>query len=242
MVYLSSRAGKRHQQSEDAVLVGSDFLNDTTKELQLPASGFVCVADGVGGNAGGAQASKFVLCAAAEYDPCKKDQDLRSFLISVNEDLIQYAAQDGQSANMATTLTGFLFSDTAITLLHVGNTRAYIKQGKYLKQITSDHTTYNWLVSNGQLEAAEQCNRSEITSCFGGGRSELLSKLFIAEYPAFSVALLTSDGIHDFVNIDTLEDILNNDEPYPNKCESIITQAIASGSEDDLTVVIISNE
>jgi protein phosphatase len=69
---------------------------------------------------------------------------------------------------MATTLTGFYFNDGQYKIVHVGNTRAYVKQGKYLKQITSDHTTYNWLLNSGQIEAAAKCNRSEITNCFGG--------------------------------------------------------------------------
>ncbi len=239
MVYISSHAGKRHEHSEDTVLVGKEVLYDISKELQLPLCGFICIADGVGGNAGGAQASQFVLNAIAQHETCAVDSEIRSCLCSVNENLIRAAEQEGKSAEMATTLTGLLFTDSAIKLVHIGNTRAYVKQGRYLKQLTSDHTTYNWLLSSGQSEAAEQSNKSEITSCFGGGHAELLSKLYITDCPAFSLALLTSDGIHDYLSIDELEGILNNDEPYPEKCESIVQNAINAGSEDDLSVVII---
>lgn len=37
------------------------MICDSSAEFPIPASGFVCVADGVGGNAGGAEASEFVV-------------------------------------------------------------------------------------------------------------------------------------------------------------------------------------
>ncbi len=122
---------------------------------------------------------------------------------------------------------------------YIGNTRAYIKQGKYLKQITSDHTTYNWLRSSGQSEAAEKSNKSEITNCFGGKNPSLLSKLYIADCQEFSLALLTSDGIHEYLDLDTLESIISGEGSLEAKCEEIIRSAVDAGSEDDLSVVVI---
>lgn len=140
---------------------------------------------------------------------------------------------------MATTLTGFYVRDRIFNVVHIGNTRAYVKQGKYLKQITSDHTTYNWLLSRGQTEAAEKSNKSEITNCFGGKNPKLLSKLYIAESQMFSLALLTSDGVHEYVDLDAMESVIAGEEPLEAKCEKIIRLAVDAGSEDDLSVVII---
>ena len=61
MVYVMTRKGKHHSVSEDAVLVDREVLSDTTAVCTVPDNGFICVADGVGGNSGGAVASKFVL-------------------------------------------------------------------------------------------------------------------------------------------------------------------------------------
>lgn len=66
MVYVSTHAGKRHCNSEDAVLVGTKVFHETDATLPVPKRGFVCVADGVGGNDGGALASKAVLSSLAE--------------------------------------------------------------------------------------------------------------------------------------------------------------------------------
>ena len=52
-------------------------------------------------------------------------------------------------------------------LFHVGNTRVYGLQGNYLKQLTEDQTTYQWLLNIGQIEAARSVIRMQITQLFG---------------------------------------------------------------------------
>lgn len=168
------------------------------------------------------------------------DTGLKAFLAKTNGELIAAASKDGSAPDMAATLTGICITDGNYRLIHIGNTRVYIKQGAYLKQITtSDHTTYNWLMSSGQTEAAESSNRSEITNCFGGNNPALFAKLFITDCQQFSLALLTSDGVHEYVDLDSLEMIINGEDTYADKCEEIAQRAIDAGSEDDLSVVII---
>lgn len=236
MIYAATHIGKNHSTSEDGVLVGSEILRDTDAVIAYPEVGFICIADGVGENGGGDQASQFVLESLLLLGP--KALGLQEGLYRINEELVEKAKEMGLS-DMATTLTGLYLSDDGCQLLHVGNTRAYIKQGKYLKQLTSDHTTYNWLKSTGQAAAAEACNKSEITNCFGGGDPVLLSKLVITDITLFSMMVLTSDGIHDHVGIDDLEDVICGDMPTDEKCSQIIEKAIEGGSEDDMTIVLI---
>lgn len=239
MVYVASRTGLQHRICEDSVLVGTEIVSGSSCILQMPETGFVCVADGVGGNNGGDQASQYVLEALAELGD---EEDLRASLNHINSNLIEKAKDMPEAYNMATTLTGFRCSDTLYQLVHIGNTRAYIRQGRYLKQITSDHTTYNWLKSSGQVEAAEACNKNEITNCFGGAKEALLSKLVVADLPSFSLMVLTSDGVHEYVDLDTLEDILTGKGGYGDKCEDILDEAAKNGSEDDMTIVVIVPE
>ena len=153
--------------------------------------------------------------------------------------MIAFASEYDAASEMATTLTGLCITNKGFKIVHIGNTRAYIKQGKYLKQVTSDHTTYNWLMSRGQSDVAEWCNKNEITSCFGGKNPALLSKIYVAESPQFNLMILTSDGVHDYVDIDSLEKIVTGEGSFDVKCERIIKSAIDAGSEDDMSVVII---
>lgn len=218
MIYVASRIGLHHEVSEDSILIGSHVLTDTAEVLCMPKSGFVCVADGVGGNQGGAQASQYVLEALAEAENTNVES-LRELLVKTNNTLIKKAKEDEVASRMATTLTGIFVQEGAFHLIHVGNTRAFVKQGRYFKQITSDHTTYNWLKSIGQIEAAEACNKNEITNCLGGADPALLSKLVVSDIPPFSLMVLTSDGVHEYVDLDTLENILIAEGTYRDKCE-----------------------
>lgn len=243
MIYIDTRKGKHHKISEDAVLVGDIILSDESDVLPVPVEGFVCVADGVGGNNGGAAASAFLLESLSQHNIVENLDELRNRLNEINSSLIQNGKMNPTISTMATTLTGVFLSRVSNFLMHVGNTRAYVMQGNYLKQITQDHTVYNWLRSMGRFAEAEACNKNEITNCFGGGDASLISKLYVIEIPHFNKLLLTSDGVHEYVDIDLLEDILN-DSVISNevKCDRIINAAIEAGSEDDITIVLIQRK
>ena len=240
MIYVSTHKGKRHERSEDSVVVGANVICELSCELLIPDYGFIGVADGVGGSCGGREASQFLANALSEYDSSFYE-DAKSFLNRVNCDLIEAAKQNSKYAGMATTFTGILRIKEEYKLIHIGNTRAYVKQGQYLKQITSDHTVYNWLLSSGQEAAAKSCRKNEITNCFGGGDHSLLSKLYVNDCKPFSLIIFTSDGIHDYVDLDMMENIICGEGSYSEKCEELLSAAIAAGSEDDMTVVIINN-
>ena len=60
MIYAMTHCGKSHEVSEDSVVVGKHVITDGCAEFDIPETGFVCIADGVGGNSGGAQASSFI--------------------------------------------------------------------------------------------------------------------------------------------------------------------------------------
>ena len=93
-------------------------------------------------------------------------------------------------------------------------------------------------------EAENYDRRNEITACFGGGNPALINSLVFEESnEALSNAkriVLTSDGVHEYVSIDEMEDILNDENVSPlQACEEIINLAKASGSTDDKSIVII---
>lgn len=237
MIYVATCCGCNHSQSEDSVLIGTEVLADTQTVLPFPPFGFVGVADGVGGNLGGAQASRFICGALAKAEGLRPD-NLLDYLHKKNDSLIQLSKETPAYSNMATTLSGIYITDDGMYLFHVGNSRVFVKQGKYLKQVTSDHTTHNWLMRTGNTEAAQKCNKYEITNCFGGGDASLISKLSVTKFQDFSYLLLTTDGVHEYVDIDCLEEILNSEISGEEKCARILLLAQKAGSKDDKTIVL----
>ena len=238
MIYVMTQAGYGKDISEDTVLVGDRIYSNVTDTVEVPDEGLICIADGVGGNNAGEEASSFVLESLSDYH-WSDDAAMREKLMEINWQLIAMSKEDSKLSNMATTLSGVGIKNGELKIIHVGNTRVYAMQGHYLKQLTSDHTVYNWLKSLGRVEEAEAYNKNEITSCFGGGDEKLLEKLYIQSVNEVKTLLLTSDGIHEYVSIDDLEDIINSDIPNDEKCNAIQEAALLAGSMDDMTAVLI---
>ena len=139
--YASSQIGIGKSENEDrmilgqSVIAGGSFITDVEK-------GIVAVADGVGGNNAGAVASHFVATRLSNAKPVSFE-----LLSQINTDLIGLSQANPQYNNMATTVSGVCFVEDKAQIFHIGNTRVYALQGgKYLKQLTTDDTTLNYLI------------------------------------------------------------------------------------------------
>lgn len=240
-IYAMTEKGE-HSENEDRILINDTIVSAGTFETECNSNLKICVADGVGGNNAGAVASSFVCESLKTLVPSGKND-----FIDINSQLLTKSTENANYNGMATTLSGICISDEKASSFHIGNTRIYVFQGNYIKQITEDHTSVNWLVKTGKLskkEAETYDRRNEITACFGGGNPALINYLVFEESnEALSNAkkiILTSDGVHEYVSVDELEDVLNNEALEPiSMCKEIINLAKASGSTDDKSIVII---
>ena len=234
--------GKNKRQCDDSALIANQVLNETSGEIVIETPYWICLCDGVGGNAGGKEASLFVCRElSASRVPTGVD-DTRVIFTQINTGLLQYAFNSPDQQNMATTATALYFSDDNVYLAHVGNTRLYSKRGPCIQQITSDQTTYQWLIDHGQDEAAEACNKSEIRGAMGGGRQDFLSPLvaqqvFERKIPA--TLLLTTDGVHEYASQDCIEDLLASSVSSLEKVKQICSLALEQGSDDDRSAILV---
>lgn len=241
-IYAMTEKGD-HNENEDRILINDTIVSAGTFEAKCDSDLKICVADGVGGNNAGAVASSFVCESLKTIVPSGKND-----LVDINSQLLTKSTENANYSGMATTLSGICISDEKASSFHIGNTRIYVFQGSYIKQITEDHTSVNWLVKTGKLSKKETENydrRNEITACFGGGNPALINSLVFEERnEALSNTkriVLTSDGVHEYVSIDELEDVLNNDSLEPKSmCNEILSIAKANGSTDDKSIIIIN--
>ena len=231
-IYAATRKGKNKVHSEDRIVIGDVVLNDECRLFENISPKIIGVSDGVGGNAGGELASQF-LCERAIL---LTEGELLHSATDLNESLLRYASEIKEKEKMAATFSAVILSEDT-RILHIGNTRIYAVQGSYLKQLTTDHTTYNHLKFRGLYEEAERCNKSELVSCFGGGTN----RLFCPDIEIVTVnkMVMTSDGIHDYVDIDRMEDIICSEKSNAEKCEEIFNIALDKGSCDDMSIIIV---
>jgi serine/threonine protein phosphatase PrpC len=231
-----TRKGLNKTENEDRIVVGKSILAGGTLFAEID-DGILAVADGVGGQNAGAVASHFVankVCALTDITV--------EGMQAINNELLSLSTKNDEQKGMATTLSGILISDGKACLFSIGNTRVYILQsGKYLKQLTVDDTTLNYLLTAGQLTAEEAENfdrRNEITACFGGGTADLFKiKISKIDYLGAAV-MITSDGIHDYITIDQMEDIIDKFGLTEKSCEEMIDVARKNGSFDDISIVL----
>lgn len=241
-VIIYSEKGYKKAICEDAALLNEHIISDSFSETQINSKALVAIADGVGGNAGGELASRYIL---NQFDKINiwdiTAEELHQFIENCNTGLLEYAKQFPDKGNMATTLTGIILLPDTCFIFHVGNTRIYGLQGSYLKQFTKDQTTYQWLLDRGQIEEANTCNKNEITYCLGGGNLKYATGICVNEYSPLNQCkrlLLSSDGIHEYVSIDELEDFILGDINKETMKE-IADKAKNNGSDDDKTIVVI---
>lgn len=223
------------------------LLHEGYDSMDISEPCIIAVADGVGGNPGGREASTFSLSKLMEkfqdlktpFNPDEISEKVRQ----INDELIAYSAPLNEKSIMATTFTSVFFDNDRAFVVHAGNTRACAMNSAFIKQLTTDHTTYQYLRDLGNYEAAETCNKSEINSFLGGGDAGGLRRLEIREiererYPKYLI--LTSDGIHEFVNIDYFEELMQDESlPLLDKTTCLIKNALQNYSSDDKTIVIV---
>ena len=119
--------------------------------------GVVC--DGMGGAKCGALASRTAteaFVASVQEDASEAGETLKNALRRAHEAVRKKAAEGGEEREgMGTTLVAALACDTAICLLHVGDSRAYLFHDGTLFRLTEDHTLVQSLVAEGKLTGDE---------------------------------------------------------------------------------------
>jgi serine/threonine protein phosphatase PrpC len=148
---------------------------DGNEDSGLFTSNLIAVADGMGGYAGGEIASKIVIktfadlipvLTSAEIDNDSRDDLLRTSLIDMDSAIQDSTIQRPELAGMGTTFTSFQLIGDQLSLLHVGDSRAYRIRGKKITQLSQDHTVVQELIDQGRItpdEVAEHPQRSFLT-------------------------------------------------------------------------------
>ena len=242
-IVVQVQKGPHKQVCDDAALVGSYLIDEGIHQFDDMMPSIIAVADGVGGMKGGREASHFVLSYLSNIEQLasKSADELTRIVNKCNNSLLDGAKRNPVLSRMATTLTGVAFGAEKAMLIQLGNTRLYGMPGSYLKQISTDQTTYQALLNMGQIDAAESCNKSEIVGCLGGGNPEFAKRTIVEEIPERllrNILVLTSDGIHEYVEPDIIEAALESGDDKA-AVQKIVDTANAAGSKDDKTVIIV---
>ncbi|WP_295621980.1 protein phosphatase 2C domain-containing protein [Chamaesiphon sp. GL140_3_metabinner_50] len=210
-----------------------------------PDGRFFIVADGMGGHAGGEEASRIAIETSHSYldsnwetEPDTKNL-LAQALIAANEAIVADQEQNAQRADMGTTLVAILFRDDLVWSAHVGDSRLYRLRGDKLDLITEDDTWVARAMKLGQLNADEarvHPLRHVLSHCLG--RRDLRQiNIQTQDINANDRILLCSDGLTEEVPHDEIAIHLQA-ETEGIAAQALIDAAKQHGGSDNITVVI----
>jgi serine/threonine protein phosphatase PrpC len=143
---------------------------------------------------------------------------------------------------VATTLTALLLHEDVAYLAHVGDTRAYRREGDTLVQLTLDHTVVQQLRDDGQLGAEElrdHPQRHLLTSAVGHFDAASRALVHREELRDDVCYLLVSDGITRVLDDQGMLDILQEETDPVRAVERMVARAEAEGDDNATAIVVM---
>ena len=225
--------------------------------LELPSQrvasiGMVC--DGVGGHAGGEEASRSAAEAIAGYvtntmscffamdtsDDTALLDSLREAATRSHEVIAERAKESGDRKGMATTLTMFVAVWPILYLLQVGDSRCYRLRKGELEQLTRDQTMAQDLVDSGVLkpEQAQKSPYAHVLSSSLGG-STWIPEVSKTDIMPGDVLMLCTDGLTKHVPQDRIAERLAAMKSSEEAVRALVADTMAAGASDNVTVLVL---
>jgi len=213
------------------------------------------VADGVGGGPDGDRASESAITALLGYvtetvgcfngATATKEHELfdrlEDTVTGVHQRLLaEHEGKRGQAP--ATTLTMVLLIWPRAYLIHVGDSRAYVRRGGQVQQLTRDQTFGEYMVSVGawtEEQAAVAKPAATLSSAIGGTEMQPVVGLVDLE-PGDSLMLCT-DGLTKLVDNDRIADALGKTDSAEAIARQLLDQAMNEGGTDNIAVIVVKS-
>lgn len=242
--YVQTNIGAARANNEDNYYCSGKWkenLRTPTEELlQAPegASLLFGVFDGMGGEAGGEQAS--LLCAETlhEIGGWERGFEAPAFYYRANAAVTSYGQSLGSTSG-STAAVAWL-KGNRLFASNVGDSRIYHLHDGHLRCLTYDHTRWQQLADAGYT-AIEESERHVLTQFLGMGVKRPMS-------PHFAVSvrveqgdrlLLCSDGVTGVLEDSALLEALRLPGGTEQAGRMLIRSALDAGSQDNLTVLVV---
>ena len=223
--------------------------------------GLFVVADGLGGHAAGEVASQIVVERIGQFIAHTVEQDrtwphdydaslpydgnrLKAALLLSDQAILEDIRIHPERESMGSTVVACLVQGDRVTLVHVGDSRAYLLNSDGIRQITRDHSWVAEQVANGILtsdEARKHPFRNVITQALGNG-GDLDVAVQELQTQEMDRILLCSDGLSGMVQDADIWTIVQKAETLQQAARELIERAKDNGGEDNITVVLIGFE
>jgi len=238
--------GRKRRHNEDA------YLPDAER-------GLFVVADGMGGHAAGEVASRITVETIQEYIAATEEEHesswpfgfnsrvslegnrLTTAVEKANEKVMRAVQNRPELKGMGTTVVAALFDADRATLVHVGDSRAYLFRDGELRRLTDDHSWVQEQVNAGILsedEAKSHPLKNVVTRALGGAAHVSVD---LIEVPVRSGDrfLLCSDGLTGMVPDEEIFARFKTEGDLEKTVRELIDVANDRGGVDNITAILI---
>jgi PPM family protein phosphatase len=174
-------------------------------------------------------------------DYSEKTKRLASAVRLANRNIYRAALNDLQFRGMGATVVAAWVEGSSLSLVHVGDSRAYLFRGGVLQCLTADHTLVAEQVRRG-LIAPEQAHLSKMQNVLirALGIQEQVV-LDAAEYSLLDqdVVLLCSDGLTRMVTDAELTKALLGADDAQTIADHLVSLANSHGGQDNVSVIVV---
>ena len=224
---------------------------DAVAVEQLDKNTLLCVVcDGMGGAKSGDVASALAVDVFTQEVKCswKSDMDedavaqmLHNALKLANFTVYDQSCQFAEFSGMGTTLVAALVQNKTVTVLNVGDSRAYAIDEEGISQITVDHSLVQLMVNRGELtpeQARSYPGKNYITRAVGT-ESTTEGDLFTCQLERGTYLLLCSDGLTNLLDDqEILFEVIHGMDKQAC-CQTLVDIAKRRGAPDNVTCVLI---
>lgn len=213
-----------------------------------PEGRFFIVADGMGGHAGGQEASRLATKTVQAYletaweTDAPSDVILEQALLEANQAILKDQRQNPERADMGTTIVVVIFRDDQPWCAHIGDSRLYRLRGAKLEQITDDHTWVALAMKMGEIDPDQARThpwRHVLAQCLGREDLRQIDIQPVQIQPGDRL-LLCSDGLTEELSDHVIASQLKSIRACEKAAASLVAAAKDHGGRDNITVVIVA--
>ena len=212
------------------------------------------LADGMGGHNAGDVASEMAIEEMKSYflnasvTQLETGETRKQWMLetiqSVNEKIYAHSVNNESCKGMGTTLIAMLIDGHDCLIGHIGDSRVYYFTSDAVSLITRDHSYVNFLVEYGEIseeEAANHPQKNFIVKSLGT-ESTIEPDFYELELEPASNVLICSDGLSNKLTTAEMAAILTLPLSIDEKGKKLIQLANDSGGEDNISVILLSND
>lgn len=227
-------------------------MNQDTFGL-VESLGLAVICDGMGGLPGGEVASSvalesFVEVVRQEIEASKSSDGERSkralcrAVAAANRAVRARASYDTRFRGMGTTLVAARLDGNEVTVVNVGDSRAYLVRGGTARQVTMDHSYIGEQMRMGLMtesEAERSPYQSAITRAVGIDE-DVRPDFYTETVQSGDALLLCSDGLMRHMHDEEIGKIVGETTRTSAEiCERLIAMVNARGGTDNVTCVVM---